>query len=358
VSAGPSTSFKGDKVVPASPVLLSKSDLLDRLKRRASNRYGAVIDGPWLADLIKDGLVSKAKRIGNQGQKPIFAHDARDYRRALQIARLQGLGLVGRDAIRINLFINGYGLPSWDVREALLREWPKHGKALLAQIRSGYLDNDRAIPPNHRESLVAQLGPLDDRIAAAGFVIGADLFIEGLRGAVQQPIASAPFGAPGALMGMIERADFDVARLAKAFIPEVAGMLMFGLADDGAKKSPDYFEGLISAATDADLEKARGLAFMMQRHIAPLFLALGICPDQRSAVGLDNAIHNSVQRSAAWASIMLFAAVMLARRFPEIPSAQQSEEIKCAIESVNLDKTRLDHSEAEIVSLISAIAIK
>ena len=109
-----------------SPVRLSKTELLRRLDARSRRRYGGPFGEALLNDLIKDGLVPALERSKNEGRKPVYEAGIRHYRRALQIRRLMSRRIFGRDTQKIQLFLRGYGIEPWDVREAVRREYGKH----------------------------------------------------------------------------------------------------------------------------------------------------------------------------------------------------------------------------------------
>src|SRR5262249_40538350 len=125
-----------------------------------------------------DGLLDALERSKNEGLKPVYDAGAQHYRRALQIKRLMARGISGRDKLRIQLFLRGYGVKPWDVREAVRREYANHLRSAFAQVRSTYLDNTREIGPAHKSSLRKQLGSLDERLKAAGLEMSPDAYIE------------------------------------------------------------------------------------------------------------------------------------------------------------------------------------
>ena len=338
-----------------SACYLSKSAFLDRVSRRAAERYGQTVDAGWLADLIDAGLISKAKRSGNDGKKPVYVHDAADYRRALQIVRLRARCVVGRDAVRLILYINQYGMSACCARSALLQEWPKHGKAMLAQVRSGYVDNRRLVPPKHKESLARQFGPLDDRIAGTGFKLDLDMQDSLARDAVQSPMPSGPVDAPTQLLELFASGRLAVRALGETVAPLLRGLLMFDPDATSDDDSADYFEGLVTAATPDELDNAAKLAALSQRRLrARMFAKLGIITDDQASITLDNAIHYSVQRSAAWASILLLAALIMVRLVQEMPTADQIVEMKAILEGGEFDWSKLNSTDLRILKLFDA----
>ena len=164
-----------------SPTRLSKTELLRRLDDRSRRRYGDPFNEGGLNDLIKDGLVPALERAKNEGLKPIYEATARHYRRALQIKRLMSRGVSNRDALRIQLFLRGYGIKPWDVREAVRREYARHLRSASSKVRSTYPDKTRDIGPRHKASLRKQMGELDNRLKDAGLEMPTDFYIEMVR---------------------------------------------------------------------------------------------------------------------------------------------------------------------------------
>jgi hypothetical protein len=171
-----------DRDVPRpSGCRLSKGELLDRLDDRSRDHFGGPFSEGLLNDLIKDGLLPALQRSKNEGLKPVYEANASHYRRALQIKRLMWQGVLGRDALRIQLFLRGYGVMPWEIRDALRLEYGKHMRAAGATVRSTYLDNARDIGPHHKETLRKQMGEIDDRLKVAGLEMPTDFYIERAR---------------------------------------------------------------------------------------------------------------------------------------------------------------------------------
>lgn len=169
---------------------MNKSELVQRAAKRARERgYCESFAIPLLNDLIKNALVPEGKRTRNRGKKPTYLYDWRCYRRVLQILRFRGLGIVGRDALLLQLFLRGYGIKPAHVRTALAREYRKAFNQLNRQARSGYLDNTKGVPPKHKQSLMASLGEIDPRLQAAGLAPKPDVMIDFLRSAKQKAVA-------------------------------------------------------------------------------------------------------------------------------------------------------------------------
>jgi hypothetical protein len=160
---------------------LSKHDLVSRLDRRSRERYGGEFTEAWLNDLIKDGLVPVLERSENRGRRPAFFATWIHYRRALQVKRLAHLGITGRDAQLIQLFVRGYGVEAWQIREELRREFARAVAKLRPKLRSAYFQNARDITPKKANVIRKQLGPLDERLAAAGLEQPMSFYLEQAR---------------------------------------------------------------------------------------------------------------------------------------------------------------------------------
>jgi hypothetical protein len=147
---------------------LSASVLLRRLDDRSRSRYGEPFPESLFNDLQKDGLIPASDRSKNDGLSPTFFVTWRHYRRALQVQRLRSLGIKGRDALRVQLFIHGYGLKVSEVRGAVRDEFLRGLRELRPQLRSQYFQNGREPGPGHLAAAERQLGSLDPRFASAG----------------------------------------------------------------------------------------------------------------------------------------------------------------------------------------------
>jgi hypothetical protein len=163
------------------PTRLSKPELLRRLDERSRRRYGEPFSEGGLNDLIKDGLLDALDRSKNEGLTPVYEASARHYRRAMQIKRLMSKGMSRRDTLRIQLFLRGYGVKPWEIREAVRQEYARHLRSASSKVRSTYPDNTRDIGPRHKASLQKQMGALDNRLKDAGLEMPADFYIEMVR---------------------------------------------------------------------------------------------------------------------------------------------------------------------------------
>jgi len=147
---------------------LSKSELLQRLDRRSRSHYGGPFPESLFDDLQKDALIPALERSANAGLAPTYFATWRHFRRALQLQRLRWLGIAGRDALRVQLFVRGYGLKAFEVRDALRSEFLIIISKLRPMLRSSYFWNTRDAGPSHFAVMERQLGPLDSRFEVAG----------------------------------------------------------------------------------------------------------------------------------------------------------------------------------------------
>ena len=166
---------------PRPIVCLSKAELLRCLDARSRARYGEPFSEGVLNDLIKDGLVPALERSKNEGLKPLYVASALHYRRALQIKRLMSRGMLRRDTLRIQLFLRGYGVKPWEIRDAVRQEYARHLRSASSKVRSTYPENTRDIGPRHKSSLRKQMGELDNRLKDAGLEMPTDFYIEMIR---------------------------------------------------------------------------------------------------------------------------------------------------------------------------------
>jgi hypothetical protein len=120
----------------------------------------------------------------NVGQRPVYRYGRRHYRRVLQVLRLYARGIRQTDEILIMLFLNSYGVKPHEVREPLAREFARVRAKINAQARSVRFDQEGAIPPKHKESLIRSLGQADDRFVAANIVLPGAQMIEVMRAAL------------------------------------------------------------------------------------------------------------------------------------------------------------------------------
>lgn len=261
VSAGRSTSPQVTVAAAAGGVAkphatLDKRVFIDRVARRTAVRYSENFTASQLEDLVEEGLVDEALRFDNDGQKPIYQYDFTSYRRALQITRFRQLGIVNRNDIRLMLFVRGYGFPARKVGEVLLRSHIANSRKLTAQVRSGYVDNTRAIPEKHRASLLAQMGPLDEALDAGGLRFHPDTIIDLLRVAKQGAIGEV---APPEVNRSFFRKIFDPKSSLVTFGRKVfSGLLNIGDGDDiGTFSKANMVSGVILNASDADMRNAR-----------------------------------------------------------------------------------------------------
>ena len=163
------------------PLRVSKAELLSRLASRSEARYGGAITEVWLNDLVKDGLLDELDRGPNKGRSPQYFASKNHYRRALQLKRLYHLGIRSRDALRLQLFVRGYGVRPEMIGDALRNEIVKLATKLSPKLRSAYFNNYRDIPPAHMRSAARQTGVLDQRLEAFGLRQPPDFYVKTIR---------------------------------------------------------------------------------------------------------------------------------------------------------------------------------
>jgi hypothetical protein len=246
---------------------MTKAEFIQRVRSWAKSRYGLVLKAAWLDDLMKDDLVGTGERQTNHGIRPIYAYGCRSYRRAIQIARLRRDGFVGRDAIRIQLFLRGYA-PAREAREALLREYIKSGKHILAQLRSRYVCNYQSIPNKQKARLIKSFGDADSRFISAGFGLGDDDIIRMMRIAIQEPISLDMTAPRERFREAATSGKMTFAGLAKLLAPTLAGTLMFDPDSRDQPEALDYIEKVITVSSDAEFEGARALFNFMTSPLA------------------------------------------------------------------------------------------
>jgi hypothetical protein len=182
VLAGPSTSsFSGDPPVTVKRLELSESEFLRRLDRRSRSRYNEPFPESLFDDLQKDDLIPALERSENEGLSPKYFATWRHYRRALQLQRLRAVGIKGRDALRVQLFVRGYGLKVSEVRDAIRNELMRGLRELRPQLRSQYFHKAREPGPSHLAAVERQLGAIDPRFEAAGLKLPTKFYLDKVR---------------------------------------------------------------------------------------------------------------------------------------------------------------------------------
>jgi hypothetical protein len=273
-------------------------------------RYGLELDQGWLHDLIKDGLVPGAAREGNSGLRPIYTYGYRSYRRALQIARFRLDGVVERDAIRIWLFVKGYG-ETKEIRQALWNYYAKHGRAVIAPIRSGYPDNSKPIPDGHKLSLMKRVGRLDTRFDKAGLRLPDDRYIEGLR--LLKNAADEPKRLDTKqILRILTSGPVTIEVLADLFLDLFRGFLLFSTREDRQAAGPDYIEQLILGAEDWQYEQAGTFCrlFCYVDFTAQLFRSVGVGADGLTMREVFDAIWRAI-KSQPWCTALILVLGLL-----------------------------------------------
>jgi hypothetical protein len=294
---------------------MEKSEFLERVLSWASRRYGLKLTEAWINDLIKDGLVPEGIRQSNDGLSPTYSYDRLSYRRALQIARLRRDGFIRRDAIRIQLFLHGYSLQAREIRSALLKEYDNHSSNLLAQIRSRYIDNSKPIPKKHKQSLAQSLGPIDDRLLAAGFKLSPDAYIEIVRKAKQEPLELQHAPSPEQLLPKITSEGLAFSTFATGMIGTLAGLLMFDPAPEEEPAELDYIEAIIRHSDRHQYEQAREIyRIIISNWFADAGEIIVTDGDPESRRKAFAAVSNAVKTDSRWATLILVRGLVFANQ--------------------------------------------
>ncbi len=219
------------------PVALTKAEIVERAAKWGSAR-GFKFKPSLLDRWINEGLVAEGDRGGNVGKRPVYRYSCRHYRRVLQVLKLYFRGIRSRDQILIMLFLNGHGVKPFEVREPIAREFGRARTKLIGMMRSPRFDQDGAVPPKHKESLVRSIGRGDKRFVEAGVVLGPDQMIAAVR-AARSPDPDSKLRTtanPGSENLMLEIFKFSF-----------GGILSKDL------EFPAEIDQIIANATDADL---------------------------------------------------------------------------------------------------------
>jgi hypothetical protein len=220
---------------------LSKSGLLERLDHRSHSRYGESFPESLFDDLQKDALIPKLERSSNIGLAPTYFATWRHYRRALQIQRLRAGSINTRDAIRVQLFVRGYGLKVSEVRGALRNEFLRGLKELRPKLRSQYFQSEREPGPGHLAAVELQLDQIDPRFESAG---------------LKQP---TKFYLNNARLG------FGV--LSRSFLAPLEGLLLAGM--DG-HPLPEIIEEALNASDDDYVSARAALTWIEHATFRPV----------------------------------------------------------------------------------------
>jgi hypothetical protein len=127
-------------------------------------------------------LIPALERTDNAGLSPTYLATWRHFRRALQLQRLRGVGITGRDALRVQLFIRGYGLKVSEVRGSLRSEFLRGLSELRPSLRSKYFQDAQRDPgPRHLAAVERQLGTIDPRFEHAGLKQPTKFYLDKIR---------------------------------------------------------------------------------------------------------------------------------------------------------------------------------
>jgi hypothetical protein len=221
---------------------LSKAELLNRLDSRSRSRYGRRFPESLFNDLQKDALIPALERSDNAGLSPTYLATWRHFRRALQLQRLRGIGITGRDALRVQLFIRGYGLKVSEVRGSLRSEFLRGLSELRPSLRSKYFQDAQRDPgPSHRAAVERQLGAIDPRFEAAGLKQPTKFYLDKVR---------LGFGA-----------------VSRSGLAEMEGLLLTGLDD---RPLPKLIDDALNSTDDEYISGRVALAWMQHTMFRPV----------------------------------------------------------------------------------------
>jgi hypothetical protein len=221
---------------------LSKKELLRRLDDRSRSRYGEPVPESLFDDLQKDDLIPTLERSENDGLSPTYFATSRHYRRALQLQRLRSIEIKGRDALRVQLFVRGYGLKVSEVRGALRSEFLRGLQELRPQLRSQYFRRgDREPGPGHLGAVERQLDQIDPRFESAGLKQPTKFYLNHTR---------LGFGV-----------------LSRSFLAPLEGLLLAGLDDHPL---PKLIEDALNASDDEYVSARAALTWMERTTFRPV----------------------------------------------------------------------------------------
>jgi hypothetical protein len=221
---------------------LSKSELLNRLDHRSRSRYGGPFPKSIFNDLQTDALIPALERSDNAGLSPTYVATWRHFRRALQLQRLRGIGITGRDALRVQLFIRSYGLKVSEVRGSLRSEFLRGLSELRPALRSQYFRRrDREPRTGHLAAVQRQLGHIDLRFESAGLKQTTTFYLDKV---------GLGFGAAS-----------------RSGLAEMEGLLLTGLDD---RPLPKLIDDALNASDEEYLSARVALAWMQRIMFRPM----------------------------------------------------------------------------------------
>jgi len=221
---------------------LSKKELLRRLDDRSRSRYGEPLPESLFDDLQKDDLIPTLGRSDNDGLSPTYFATCQHYCRTLQLQRLRSKQIKGRDALRVQLFVRGYGLKVSEVRGALRSEFLRGLRELRPQLRSQYFRRgDREPGPGHLGAVEGQLDEIDPRFKAAGLTQPTTFYLNQVR---------LGFGV-----------------VSRSFLAPLEGLLLAGLDDHPL---PKLIEDALNASDDEYVSARAALTWMERTTFRPV----------------------------------------------------------------------------------------
>ena len=255
VPAGPSTNIAGVEAVDATRPILTKAELVQRVRAFAARRsYTVKITAAWYDDLVKDGLAPASARVANKGKAPQYGLDAAAYRVALQIARMYHQGVFRRDEISLLLFIRGYRRAERCLRADIISVQTRIAASIRKRTRSSFARNYGTIPNGYSRRLLDELAPPSEMADLRYRPIEADELIRACRDSLQKPIFTDDRRIGMGEMAIHVGSHPDVAKLWPALELTIHGLLM--PPEVGDARDRETVAGMVKAARTASIEMA------------------------------------------------------------------------------------------------------
>ncbi len=153
---------------------MTRQELLERLIRKASDRYGLRVTDMMFGDWLREKLIFTPPKTGRHRR-----WTCRQYRVALEICRLRSQGIDFAGILRWHLWIKGFNLPTFDPtkqRRALFKEFRRLRKEAVAPIHSTYDPRDATpLTPWKAQKLIGSIGTQDERLTQLLPILGDNL---------------------------------------------------------------------------------------------------------------------------------------------------------------------------------------
>jgi hypothetical protein len=303
---------------------MTKAELVALVHERTAKPLGGVFTAGLLDDLIKDGLASPGRRVGNDGRRPIYDFTWRDLHRVTFLAAIQASGVRSRNALRLRLFVAGCKLPLWEIREALRNEYRDAMASLNGQVRTAYLDSRKPLTPAKFASVTRELGRADPILQSAGLETPPEAMIQIIRDARQEPLAGGLGDVSPDLIARLASGKASMADLVSMAGNMFAGMFQMEAAPGDDPGQIDSVDGLISNADDTALEcvpsQFRNMLTLLATHGVWNFIPEGGGPS-----GVRSVIVRTIKRSPQFLAFNLVLALRMAVANPGKPSIEQLE---------------------------------